>query len=356
VTDEGAPVVDDAVDHHRIMAEIQAEARRLRREGVVSPAFERELDVAFGRLAPPAASEDFDATLTSAEELAYVDANVPVLSEKPGGAALKKFVRKAVFFYGKYLTDQVTSFATTAARATRLLARRVDALEDAVPGASTRVRREHTTTPVGDDGAQWAEELAGRLPRDRGRVLVGECGAGGLVLALVAGGVDAYGVEPREQVADAAAAAGVEVREDEVLDHLRLVPPAGVGGIVLVGCVDRLGLGQQLALLDAAAHVLAPGGTLAVVTEGPPAHGTTEEIVAADLAPGRPLHPATWEHLLAGNGFEDVEVRVGDRSPTFQRVPGDGESAAALNHNFERLEALVATPGAALVVGRRAAS
>ncbi len=344
------------VDHHRIMAEIQVEARRLRREGVVSPAFERELDVAFGRLAPPAASEDFDATLTSAEELAYVNADVPVLSEKPGGAALKKFVRKAVFFYGKYVTDQVTNFATTAARATRLLARRVDVLEDAVPGASARVRREHTATPVGGDGAQWAEALAGRLPQDRGRVLVGECGAGGLVRELVARGIDAYGVEPRGPVADDAAATGVEVREDEVLDHLRLVPPAGVGGIVLVGCVDRLGLGQQLALLDAAAHVLAPAGTLAVITEVRPAHGTAEEMIAADLAPGRPLHPATWQHLLVGNGFDDVEITVADQGPSFEPVPGDGEAAAALNRNFERLDTLITAPGAALVVGRRSAS
>ena len=140
-----------------------------------------------------------------------------------------------------------------------------------------------------------------------------------------------------------------------MLDHLRLVPPAGVGGIVLVGCVDRLGLGQQLALLDAAAHVLAPGGTLAVVTEVRPAHGTAEEMIAADLAPGRPLHPATWQHLLVGNGFDDVRGDGRRPGPSFERVPGDDESRGRVQPQLRAARTLVTAPGAALVVGRRTA-
>lgn len=30
--------------------------------------------------------------------------------------------------------------------------------------------------------------------------------------------------------------------------------------------------------------------------------------VAADLSPGRPLHPVTWCHLLARFGLEELEV------------------------------------------------
>ena len=351
-----APADDEAalIDHRRVMAEIQNEARRLRREGVVSPTFERELDVVFGRLAPPAASEDFDAALAAAEELAHVDAHVPVLSEKPGGSFLKRVVRKAVFFYGKHVTDQVTAFATTTARTVRLLARRVDALEEAVPASSRRVQQELTDTPPSGDGLRWADAIVDAFPAGAGRVVVGECGAGALVSTLADRGFDVYGVEPRSAAADRAAAAGLEVREDQVLDHLRLVPGGGLRGAVLIGCVDRLALGQQLALLDAAGHALAPGGALAVVTEGQVIGESPEEQVAADLAPGRPLHPPTWRHLLESNGFEGVRV-VADDPVLFERLPAGGEIADVVNRNLERLERQLAISGAALVVGRRSA-
>src|SRR6516165_4721847 len=103
------------------MAEIEREARRLRRDDIVPASSERELDVIFGRLAPPAAAEDYETALASAEELAYVDPHAPVVSSKPAGSAMKRFVRKVVFFYGNYLTTQVTDFATTIARSVRLL-------------------------------------------------------------------------------------------------------------------------------------------------------------------------------------------------------------------------------------------
>jgi hypothetical protein len=342
------------VDHQRVMAEIQREARRLRREGIVSPAFERELDAVFGRIAPPAASEDFDAALTAAEELAHVDAHVPVLSEKPGGSALKRLVRKAVFFYGKYLTDQVTAFATTASRSLRLLGRRVDALEEVVPATSPRVRRELVDGPPPADGSRWADAIADELAT-RGRVVVGECGAGALLGELVGRGLDAYGVEPRGSAADRAAALGLEVREDEVLDHLRRVPDGGLGGLVLVGCVDRLGLGQQLALLDASGAALTSGGVLAVITAGQLVGDSPEEQVAADLAPGRPLHAPTWIHLLEANGFEEVRVLVAHEGALFERAPAGTELAEVVNRNLERLERQLAISGPAVIVGRRSA-
>lgn len=355
VTETDGVAVGEPIDHRQLMAEIQAEARRLRREGVISTVFERELDAVFGRLAPPAASEDFEATLTAAEELAYVDATAPVLSEKPGGAVLKKLVRKAVFFYGKYVTDQVTEFSTTVARSVRLLARRVATIEEAVPGTSRRIGQELVAAPPAGAGEQWAAAISSRLPRDLGRVLVGESGAGGLVAELVARGFDTYGVEPRGDAADQAAAAGIEVREDAVLDHLRLVASAGLGGVVLIGCVDRLALGQQLALLDSAAQSLVTGGVLAVVTQARSPNRPEEEVIAADLSPGQPLHPPTWRHLLEANGFHDVEVLTDRHEPSFERLPGDTELAASLNRNLERLDALLAVPGSAVIVGSRSA-
>jgi len=350
IADEPSP---PAFDQARVMVEIEQEARRLRRDDIVSASSERELDVIFGRLAPPAAAEDYETALASAEELAYVDPHAPVVSSKPAGSAMKRFVRKVVFFYGNHLTSQVTAFATTISRSVRLLGRRVEAIEATLPGTSVRAREAFDAVSAVGDHSEWGPTVGELLSDVHGRVLVGECQAGGLVQALVERGTDAYGVEPRAALADQAGVAGLEVREAEVLDHLRLVPTAALGGVVLTGCVDRLDLGAQIALLDHAHRVLVPGGVVAIVTQVTTPATSAAARTLADLAPGRPLHPETWAHLLGTSGFEGVQVIAGGTTRVFEPVPGDDEVAAAINRNFERLEQLLAGPTSAAIVGRR---
>jgi hypothetical protein len=340
-------------DQLRVMAEIEREARRLRRDDIVPASSERELDVLFGRLAPPAATEDYETALASAEELAYVDPHAPVVSSKLAGSAMKRFVRKVVFFYGNHLTTQVTAFATTISRSVRLLGRRVQAIEATLPGTSVRAREAFDAASTVDDLSAWGPTVGDLVADLQGRVMVGECQAGDLVRAIVERGADAYGVEPRAALADQAGVAGLEVREAEVLDHLRLVPGEALGGVVLTGCVDRLDLGAQLVLLDHAHRVLAPGGVVAIVTQvATPATSAAARTVT-DLAPGRPLHPETWAHLLGTNGFESVRVIAGGTTRVFELVPGDDEVTVAINRNFERLEQLLAGPTSAAIVGRR---
>ena len=94
------------------------------------------------------------------------------------------------------------------------------------------------------------------------------------------------------------------------------------------------------------------GETLVLVHE---MGGTLEswDFVLPDLAPGRPLHPETWAHLLETSGFEGVQVIAGGTTRVFEPVPGDDEVAAAINRNFERLEQLLAGATSAAIVGRR---
>jgi hypothetical protein len=129
------------------------------------------------------------------------------------------------------------------------------------------------------------------------------------VRRLVDAGVDAYGCEPRLALAEAASLAGLDVRSDEVLDHLRAVDHEALGALVLAGTVDRVPVGVQLDLADLAAGALADGGRLALVGTDPEAWGRTTSVVEADLAPGRPLHAETWEHLLAERGFGAIAAQ-----------------------------------------------
>ena len=309
------------IDHARLLAEIESDARLLRREGVITPAFERQLDVLFDRVAPPATSDDLDQVVASAEDLAFVNADVVVASEKAGGGPVKHAVRRLSYWYVNYVTDQVQAFAVVASRGLRLLGRRVERLEGAVPILDARVAAELERTPRAVDGSPWFEAIVAAAAGAPGRVVHAECDDGRLVQALAEAGLDAYGVEPRLTAADAASESGVEVRDGDALAHLRLVPDGVLGGVVLSGCVDRYPLPWLLALLDEATRALAPGGRAAILGATPETWGTGPSRVAADLAPGRPLHATTWEHLLQARGYESIATMAG---------PQDAEPASVL--------------------------
>ena len=152
--DEPAHPDDDAVRPPRIMAEIQVEARRLRREGVVSPAFERELDVAFGRLAPPAASEDFDADARRRPRSSPT--STPMSPSSPRSPAVPRSRSSCA--------RRCSSTASTSPTRSRTSPRPPPAPPGCSRAASTSSRTpyrarhracggEHAATPVGGDGA-----------------------------------------------------------------------------------------------------------------------------------------------------------------------------------------------------------
>jgi SAM-dependent methyltransferase len=180
-----------------------------------------------------------------------------------------------------------------------------------------------------------------------GRVLVAECGTGDLLAAVCAAGIDAYGVEPRLAAADAAAARGLEVRGDELVTHLRSVGTDELAAAVLVGAVDRAAAGELLELVDLVVDRLRPDATLLVLSSGPAAPVRGPQAVAADLAPGRAVHPETWSYLLDTHGFETLAVR--EVPAPFEPVPGDDAQAKVINENLARLFG----SGAYLLVARR---
>ena len=139
-----------------------------------------------------------------------------------------------------------------------------------------------------------------------------ECGDGALVQSLAAAGLDVYGIDPGSTASDRAAQAGLDVRRDDALGHLGSVGEEALAGLVLSGCVDRLSLGERRRLLGLAERTLAPGASLVVVGTAPAAWERIVGPVAADLSPGRPLHPDTWRHLVGLAGFVDVSVSDGD--------------------------------------------
>lgn len=305
-TADPAPDINQA----SLLAEIDRDARRLRQEGVISPAFERQLDALFDRVAPPATSNDLEHVVASAEDLAFVSAAVA-----PSGTglvgAVKHFLRRVVRRLATSVTNQVQAFAVVASHGLRLIARRIDRLEAAAPALDTHVAAELVRTPRALSEVVWTDHVVRGAADAPGRVMHADCGTGLLVHALVEAGFDAYGVEPRLAEADAAARSGIEVRDGDALEHLRQIPDGVLGAVVLTDCVDRYPLPWKLALLDEMTRALAPGGRALIVTITPETWGMGGSRIAADLAPGRPLDATTWEHLLRQRGYEAVTTMGG---------------------------------------------
>jgi SAM-dependent methyltransferase len=333
------------LDLDRLRREIDAEVRARRASGAYPPGFERELDAVFARYAPPAASDDIESVIDEAEEAAGLDLAIPTASEKRGGAIVKRLLAKVFGWYHAFLVQQVVNFAGAVVGALRVFGHHIEALERAT-GHATRAHEEAARLPAVPAGEEWTDGIIEALRGVGGRVLVAECGTGDLLAALGAAGIDAYGVEPRPAAADAAAARGLEVRADDLVTHLRSVKSDELAGAVLVGVVDRAAAGELLDLVDLVVDRLRAGATLVVLSNGPAAPARGPQAVAADLTPGRPVHPETWSYLLDGRGFETVSVR--EHPAPFEPVPGDDAAAKVINENLARLFA----SGAYLLVAR----
>ena len=174
----------------------------------------------------------------------------------------------------------------------------------------------------------------------RGRVLHADCGNGSLVDALIAEGVDAYGVDPAEPVIESAVERGLDVRAESALGHLEVVADGALSGLVLSGSVQWLHPNERDRLVRLAASRLDVDGILVLHSATPETWAAGTSHVLADLAPGRPLHAETWSHLLV----EDHRIAP---------VDSTGPDADALNATIAAVNAHLLGPGEYLLIAVR---
>ena len=333
------------VDTAALMAEIDEEVRRRRRSGDLAD-FERELDRTFARFAPVDALEaDFDTILAKVERAAVIDTRPPTVSARPGVATVKQGVAKASGFYIRHVATQVSSLVQALTRALRLLDERMTALERQIPANRGDLWRGLAGTGVAGAAAPalWTDLVVRQLAAGAGRVLHAEAGDGRLVAGLLAAGVDAYGVEPAEDLADDASDRAADIRTDDVVAHLELLAPRTLGGVILSGCVERFGARQLMDLAALATSRLSPGGVLVVISAHPRAWARSASPVTVDLAEGRPLHPETWSAILAALGCSSIEIHPG---PGEELTALDASEAGAeiTNANMAHIEAVLFGP------------
>ena len=296
--------VDPGAYVQQVMEEIAEEVRVRRASGDIPPRLERELDELFLAHAPIGVrGGDLSEALRLVDAATFIDPVVPVESERAAGAAVKKGMRTMLLWYVGWVTHQMSQSASAVSRALHIvddhlkeLERRVEAQR--VPDAAVV----EFPTSVGA-GAWWIEPALAALAKAPGRVLHTACGDGWLVRKIVDSGVDAYGVDPRAPIVDAAELGALDLRSEPVTEHLRAVASAGLGGVVLSATVEGMAGGERTQLLKEIGTRLAPSGTLVIHSVGRASWDAADAPYGADLAPGRPLRADTWCRLLKEDGY-----------------------------------------------------
>ena len=285
----------------RVMAEIDDEVQRHR--GEIPLQLERELDEMFLEHAPVAVrGGDLKDALAMVDQAAFVDPVVPVTSQRPAGAAVKRTLRALSLWYMGWVTHQVSSLGLAVSRALHSVDAQLDELRRLVPPPiPMRVVDEGST------GSWWVSRAVDVLSDTRGRVLHTACGDGWLVGLLSAEGIDAYGVDPRPGKVDDAQLRGADLRQEDPLGHLRAVGSSSLGGVVISGIVEVMEPARRDELVRSVLGGVAERGVLVVHSVSPDAWLGEDAPVEADLAAGRPLRPRTWAHLLATWAVEIVE-------------------------------------------------
>lgn len=363
--------VDEPIDLGRLLMEISQEVLAKRASGDLPTEFERRLDEAFSEVAPPGAVGGDISALLGKLESSVIELNPPLASMRPGGTQVKLAISRAIGWELRYVASQMTNLVHGLTRVARTLSEQVDdlarrsaALEQDAPGRAeaslvdvgvgarlvTATRAKRAELPPGP----WVELATSFLAGTPGRVLHTESGNGTLLEALQQAGLDAYGVDPDEGTALATAERVLDVRADSARAHLRLIPVGSLGGIVLSGCVDRSTPGTLIELAERALAALAAGGRLLVLSRHPDARLSPEETTLADLAPGAPWHPQTWEKVLTAKGFRDVQVQLAPAAEhQLPRPSGSSTGAREVGAIVERLNDLLFPPPAFAVTARR---
>ena len=287
----------------RIVTELLDEARKRRAEEALQ-AFDRQLEETRRRVVRSRAGQAaLDQSIRDAEDASQ-------LSSDAGLDGVMRFTTASVNALGR-LSDAFDAQAD-----------RVDALADRVDALVEELEAARPPSPAvpprGPGAVGWqsplerAPELVGvacaRLRAAAGRVLHADCGSGAVVAALLAAGIDAYGTDPSGVLVEEPQRPGLDLVQAEAVGHLRSLAPAELGGVLLSGFVDRLSPGEARRLAFLLGTHLAPGMPVVLTGTEPATWQREASPVQRDLAPGRPLHPETWCHLLGEYGFDRLQT------------------------------------------------
>ncbi len=311
---ESRPPIDSETADYiaRIEMEIEAEVKSKRSQGAFPPAFERRLKTIFEQLVPPGAGNsrrDFEALLRSSDRAAYFDIDVPIASQKPGVARLKKLLRMTQAWYLNYLAQQLNNFSTNLMRLLYVFDARVTKLEKSADSRAEVRSGGEFLKPCYPDMRETDGPVLQLMGQHTSRVLVADCGDGYLVARLRESGVDCYGIDSFGDDLEKPFAPHLDLRWQELREHFEEISNGALSGILLQGSIDLLPANEKLDLATEAGRTLCPSGVLAVLSIDPVFFDSSPDLaVQRDVAPGRPFAAETWQFVFSRLGFSSISV------------------------------------------------
>ncbi|HEX5216143.1 MAG TPA: class I SAM-dependent methyltransferase [Vicinamibacterales bacterium] len=190
------------------------------------------------------------------------------------------------------------------------------------------------------------------------------CGRGEFLDLLREAGIGARGLDLNHEMVETGRARGLDVVESDALSYLQGLPPGSLGGVFAAQVVEHLAPDYLLALLDAAADKVRPGGLLVLETINPACWLAFFESYIRDITHVRPLHPETLQFLARASGFHDVTVEflapVAETDRLKSVAPASGADSPvaadlrdAFNDNVAKLNARMFTFMDYAIIARR---
>jgi O-antigen chain-terminating methyltransferase len=144
--------------------------------------------------------------------------------------------------------------------------------------------------------------LAGRAP-----IVDLGCGRGEMLAVLRDHGIAAYGVDIDDGMLALAKSRDLDVRREDLLEHLGGLADGSVGAIVSMQVIEHLPVDALRALFGEALRVLAPDGVCIFETVNPHAVDAFKSFWL-DLTHVRPLYPESLLMLAREVGFPAAEI------------------------------------------------
>jgi O-antigen chain-terminating methyltransferase len=206
------------------------------------------------------------------------------------------------------------------------------AFEAAFRGSRDHVRRTQ---------ARYLDYLRGDLG---GPVVDLGCGRGEFLELLREAGISAYGVEQNSSLVAHCRAAGLDVRQNDVIAALKESPDASLGAVLSFQVVEHLGLPRVVELLGLARRKLRPGGCFIAETVNVASLITFARAWSIDPTHNRPLHPLTLRFLVDHAGFQRSELVFGSEVAPDTRLEEEEGSDSPAARNAARVNEIVFGP------------
>ncbi len=182
------------------------------------------------------------------------------------------------------------------------------------------------------------------------------CGRGDLLQLLKDSEVQAYGIDQNELSVEHGHSQGLDIRLDDIFNHLSTVKPSSISAITAIHVVEHFDGATIVRFLGLCSRALIPGGLIILETPNP------ENVLVGsckfyfDPTHVAPLPPQLLEFMVHSVGFDEIETRRFRRDTWWQPVPIEEMQhlPAAFSSLFDMIQQSFLAPEDYAIVARNA--